>query len=800
MLVRLDDTTILDYLVQHGRCHGEDTLLSVKPLRGKNHNLLVKLATGKPTSNIPTSLLVKQQPPDRTGNSKSDFQQEWRIHTLLSNHEELRSLQSLVSAWVDFDPANRILITAFLEHYSDLGEFYRDTHQFSTTIAAVLGISLATLHQATFQRQEYRLELDPGKAGLTTDHYNVPDFHGELENLTPDLFKRISVDGLMFYKLYQRSDHLSQAIAQLEADYAPCCLIHNDLKFNNILLHRDWPRWPTSPLPASPASLHLPDGQGIIRVIDWEQWAWGDPAFDVGAVVAEYLRLWLQSLRLSRDIDIAVALRLATIPLVTLQPSLTEFLQAYLSQFPRIGVRFPDFVDRVLRFAGLGLIEAIQERLHYREPFGNLEIAMLQVAKSLLCQPESARITVFGCTTFSSWEFHPHTQITESIAPIPSTQGPNEQLAKASPPGWVEHYSRDSALADLVRNLLVEPPLIEHPSYLPLDLTQPLGATPSGKDEQRYRSLSEEHRQAYVLRQVRNYLYDIYFSGEQEKRTSPPPQDRGSRIDPEGTMHFFEQIQTANSGTGFLDSGWEVIRTEGDRAHVEKDGLRLWVNPCLDVAPVTPPTAQHFEGDRLPSLPVGTAVSLRLPNAYLLGEYYMAIGNGGQPAADQPCMDVYFNVSSKGVIVLMHLLTEALNRLGHPFTLKALHEPLSDRRFDATILHLESLHYPDLHSVLRDHAVELQPYLRDPIPLFTEPLAPGIGVAESPHDEISFGLDRCQILAQALLDSGPDPESRHRSIRQQFAQNKLNWERPHLNPGSTRRYPALGRTVLHPNG
>jgi hypothetical protein len=191
------------------------------------------------------------------------------------------------------------------------------------------------------------------------------------------------MDGLKFYALYQRYDSLGKAIADIASAYTPSCFIHNDLKLNNILLHNDWEQnsnYQTS----------------LIRLIDWERDSWGDPAFDLGAMVASYLQLWLSGLVVSQSIAIEEALQLAMIPLDKLQPSLTALASTYFAEFPEILEHRPDFLKRVVQAAGLSLINQILAMIQYQKTFNNTGICMLQVAKSLLCRPEQSIPTVFG--------------------------------------------------------------------------------------------------------------------------------------------------------------------------------------------------------------------------------------------------------------------------------------------------------------------------------------------------------------------------------------------------------------------
>jgi hypothetical protein len=161
------------------------------------------------------------------------------------------------------------------------------------------------------------------------------------------------------------------------------CLTHNDLKLNNILLFKDW----------------QDSSNNIIRLIDWERSAWGDPAFDLGTLIGSYVQIWLASLVISNSLSIEESLRLAITPLELLQPSIGTLTQAYLNTFPEIVKHRPDFLQRVVQFAGFAIIQQIQAMIQYDKSFGNMGIAMLQVAKALLCRPVQSISTIFGAAS-----------------------------------------------------------------------------------------------------------------------------------------------------------------------------------------------------------------------------------------------------------------------------------------------------------------------------------------------------------------------------------------------------------------
>jgi len=132
--------------------------------------------------------------------------------------------------------------------------------------------------------------------------------------------------------------------------------------------------------------------------IDWEKSFWGDPALDLGMLIASYLQIWLDSLVVSSAIPIQESLRLATIPLELLQPSIASLVIAYLKQFPLILQENPDFLSLVIQCTGFILVKRVRIRIQHQKILSNNGIAMLQVGKSLLCKPEDSIPNIFGMT------------------------------------------------------------------------------------------------------------------------------------------------------------------------------------------------------------------------------------------------------------------------------------------------------------------------------------------------------------------------------------------------------------------
>jgi hypothetical protein len=364
---------VFNYLVENKICQPQEESLSKIELKSaKNFNLLITLSDGR-------QLLVKQERYDQNGKTLGEFIDEWRVHAFWQKFPEITHLRASLSEAIHFDLENSIIVFNYLNQYQDLAEFYAKDQEFPEEIAQVVGTTIAAIHRMTIDNNNYQKFFENS---LKSQNINKG-----LDRITPEIFGQLPADGLKFFTLYQRYDNLGKAITQLNQAFTPACLTHNDLKLNNILVSLNW---------EIEIEDKLPKNENIIRLIDWERGNWGDPANDLGTIIASYLQVWLYSIVSSKTIPMEECLRLAAIPLSMIQPSLSTLVTAYLTTFPEILELRPDFLQLVMQFSGLALIRAIQARLQHEKTFDNSGICMLQVAKSLLCRPQASIPTILG--------------------------------------------------------------------------------------------------------------------------------------------------------------------------------------------------------------------------------------------------------------------------------------------------------------------------------------------------------------------------------------------------------------------
>ncbi|AVZ29581.1 phosphotransferase [Nodularia spumigena] len=365
----LNSDNAFDYLLKQGLLdNSQQPPTKIEPVAAKNFNLLLSFTDKH-------KLLIKQERLNQEGKASGEFLIEWRIQEFIQRFPELDNYRQVLPEVLHFDVENSIIVFRYLDDYRDLMDFYTKEKSFPIEIAIAIGTLLATIHRDTFNHQEYEDFFTKNSVNFN----QISNLALSLGQVKPEIFGLVPDDGLKFFALYQRYDSLGQAIAELGQSVKPACVTHNDLKLNNILLRNNWQ-----------------DSHNIIRFIDWERSAWGDPAFDLGTIIGNYVQIWLGSLVISNSLSIEESLRLAITPLELLQPSIGALTKAYLNTFPEILEHHPDYLQRVVQFAGFNLIQQIQAMLQYQRSFSNMGIAMMQVAKALLSRPVQSIPTIFG--------------------------------------------------------------------------------------------------------------------------------------------------------------------------------------------------------------------------------------------------------------------------------------------------------------------------------------------------------------------------------------------------------------------
>ncbi|HSG40641.1 MAG TPA: T3SS effector HopA1 family protein [Thermoanaerobaculia bacterium] len=254
----------------------------------------------------------------------------------------------------------------------------------------------------------------------------------------------------------------------------------------------------------------------------------------------------------------------------------------------------------------------------------------------------------------------------------------------------------------------------------------------------------------------------------------------GGSLDPLGQRDLVGALSAANRGTGTWEAGWRIVSLEEDgNVAVVKDDVTFWVRP----EGLRTQSGRTAPGDYC-RVRVGKELRSLVPG------FYVAIGDGEAEGGDRPgpLLRLYWHLTAGAAVPYMAAATSVLNGLGVPFRTKVLADPAAYLRADAGVLYVERRHFPRIRPALREIHAAVAAGLRPEVPMFTRPLAAGLGVAEDPGHGMSFGQARCRTSARALwsaFEAGREEEGdRAGALAEAFAHEGLDVANLHRVPGS----------------
>jgi hypothetical protein len=191
------------------------------------------------------------------------------------------------------------------------------------------------------------------------------------------LYCDASAGNLQAVRIMQSFPAFGALIEALTEEWRSSCLVHFDVKGDNILLSAT-------------------KGARSVWLIDWELAAFGDPAWDVGSMFADYLGVWLWSIPITGEHSPAHYLSLARVPLTRLQPGLRAFWKSYRLVRGLTGREATAFLVRATRYCAVRLIQRVHEQTREAVDLFANAICQLQLSWNILREPELACVHLLG--------------------------------------------------------------------------------------------------------------------------------------------------------------------------------------------------------------------------------------------------------------------------------------------------------------------------------------------------------------------------------------------------------------------
>ncbi len=149
-----------------------------------------------------------------------------------------------------------------------------------------------------------------------------------------------------------------------------------------------------------------------------------------------------------------------------------------------------------------------------------------------------------------------------------------------------------NVLEDIVQHVQIGANFcIHHPNYKPFELPDEVAL--------RFQQAPADLRDKFLSLQVRSFIYGLYYNGSLQTALAPD-NNLDSRVLQQNLENntllgvdreFYERLHQSNSGQGYFDPGWQVLRQEEDGSlavfkhdltlHIQRERHLRHVKPIL---------------------------------------------------------------------------------------------------------------------------------------------------------------------------------------------------------------------------
>ncbi len=244
---------------------------------------------------------------------------------------------------------------------------HRATRVVEPALTRALGTALGILHRETRLSVSRSAEAD-APAVLSIHRPRLAAL-GVLSPATVQLTRAV-----------QRHPALGRALDALREGWRHESLIHNDVKWANVLV------------------IPEPAGQDPgIRIVDWEHSSPGDPAWDVGSAIAGHVTAWIESIpSMPSHDDPAMHAKAAHSPLHLMRPAIESLWEGYLESAGTPAGERGALLDRTTSFCGARLVRTAFEESEMQPALTRRAARHLQVAVNILDDPAAAADRLLG--------------------------------------------------------------------------------------------------------------------------------------------------------------------------------------------------------------------------------------------------------------------------------------------------------------------------------------------------------------------------------------------------------------------
>ena len=275
--------------------------------------------------------------------------------------KELPEIRESVPNFFIYDNKSKMLILENLYNFETLHDNIERHSGFSRHIIENLARTIAYIHGMT------NLLFHEGHKYVPHFYSNIPHF----EKITPEILANNNDAFIEMLEIIHSDDKINESLKSLRT-LGKYCLIHGDLKFDNILITKYENKIP-------------------LKLIDWELCGWGNPVVDLGTIIGNYLLLWARSIRLKKNQSLQNSIKNSKITFMELTIAINYFLKIYKECMKGYSPNFPSIsISDIIRYSGLFILLFVYGDLKATYRLSSKGVLLLSLSKTLLTKAHYA--------------------------------------------------------------------------------------------------------------------------------------------------------------------------------------------------------------------------------------------------------------------------------------------------------------------------------------------------------------------------------------------------------------------------
>jgi thiamine kinase-like enzyme len=342
-----------------------DSDLELIDVSRKNRNIKVQRKKG-------ISYILKQsRSPDRY--RAKTLQNEARLYSLAIYDPDFSSLRQIVPSLIEFTE-DSILVLELVKG-SSVWEYVRNhqREEFSAYPFAVLGTIMGNYHK------RFKGIISSPKASIFPRIF-PPVL---LVSKPPlEIFCELSQANFQLLKIIQKYPDIHTFLKSVPLEWRVETLIHGDIRWDNILISYENSKV---------------EDQLQMTIVDWEMADLGDPAWDLGRVIQEFVSFWLFSVSKDGSLDESGNLLASNSNILqNMQLAIRTFWKSYTEVADIKGAKSDELLTRSIRYGVAQLIQTAYDSQHWLSRPLNASIRILQVSQNIIHNQDDAITDLLG--------------------------------------------------------------------------------------------------------------------------------------------------------------------------------------------------------------------------------------------------------------------------------------------------------------------------------------------------------------------------------------------------------------------